>query len=57
MTATSTGTTPLKHAYTQLPYALPAIISTLLAFVVAGLLNPYPLWLQLVASIIMGIGT
>ncbi len=57
MTATSTGTTPLEHAYTQLPYALPAIISTLLAFVVAGLLNAYPLWVQFTASIIMGIVT
>ena len=57
MTATSTGTTPLNHAYTQLPYALPAIISTLLAFIVAGLLSLYPLWVQFAASIIIGIGT
>ncbi len=57
MTATSTGTTPLEHAYTQLPYAFPALISTLFAFVVAGLLNTYPLWVQFAASITMGIGT
>ncbi len=36
MTATSTGTNPITHAYTQFFYAIPAIASSLIGFVVAG---------------------
>ena len=39
ITATSTGTTPLSHAYTQIWYALPAIFSTGLGYLLLGLLN------------------
>ncbi|HEV2601690.1 MAG TPA: Na+/H+ antiporter NhaC family protein [Candidatus Babeliales bacterium] len=38
MAATSSGSYPLDHARTQFPYALPAIISTAVAFIVAGAL-------------------
>lgn len=38
MTAASTGTRPLVHAYTQIFYALPAIIATCLGYVAMGLL-------------------
>jgi Na+/H+ antiporter NhaC len=36
MASTSCGTPPIIHAYTQFPYALPAIISAILAFLIAG---------------------
>lgn len=36
MASTSCGTSPVVHAYTQFPYALPAIISSLIAFLIAG---------------------
>ena len=36
MAATSCGTSPLVHAYTQFPYALPVILSSLIAFLIAG---------------------
>jgi Na+/H+ antiporter NhaC len=38
MAAASTNIEPLQHAYTQFPYALPAVISTFIAFLGAGLL-------------------
>lgn len=41
MAATSAGTYPLDHTQTQLPYALPAIISSAFAFLIAGLLINY----------------
>ncbi len=39
MTATCTGTKPLTHSYTQLPYAVPAIISCVIGFALAGILS------------------
>lgn len=39
ITATSTGTTPLSHAYTQFWYAVPALISAGLGYLLLGLLN------------------
>ncbi len=36
MASTSCGTPPIIHAYTQFPYAFPAIISSILAFLIAG---------------------
>ena len=38
MTGTSTGMHPLEHTRTQFMYALPVVIGTFVAFVVAGLL-------------------
>jgi Na+/H+ antiporter NhaC len=55
MTATSTGTTPLMHAYTQIFYALPACICTLIGFIVSGYLIAYPLWINLTASLSISI--
>lgn len=54
MTSTSTGTTPIEHARTQFPYAVPAVIGTLIAFIVSGFLHLYPLWINFLAS--AGIG-
>lgn len=50
MASTSCGTPPIIHAYTQFPYALPAIISSILAFLVVGycVTNSYP-WCSLIA--------
>lgn len=36
MASTSCGTSPITHAYTQFPYAAPAIIASLIAFLIAG---------------------
>lgn len=38
MSALSTGVTPLQHFYTQLPYAIPAMISTAFGFCLVGFL-------------------
>lgn len=38
MTSTSSGCYPLDHAQTQFPYALPIIISTAVAYLLAGIL-------------------
>jgi len=50
MTATSTGIKPLEHFYTQFPYALPAIIGTIFAFLLSGLLSTYSFWFTVVFS-------
>ena len=55
MTATSTGVTPLEHVRTQILYAVPAIISTAIGFLISGFLHTYPLWLNCIASIVSGI--
>jgi len=54
MTATRTSTKPLEHSYTQLPYALPAVIGSILAFLLTGLLSTYTFWINFVLS--MGAG-
>ena len=36
MASTSCGTPPIIHAYTQFPYAFPAIVSSIIAFLIAG---------------------
>lgn len=46
MSALSTGVTPLQHFYTQLPYALPAIISCTIGFILVGILSSLPLALN-----------
>ena len=55
MTATSTQTDPFDHCISQLPYALPAVISSALSFVCAGYLQNYPLWLNTLLSLITGL--
>jgi len=55
MAATSSGTTPFDHAYTQFPYAIPALIASALAFLISGLLIAWPLWLNLVISLGTGL--
>src|SRR5579863_5580125 len=54
MTAASTGIKALTHARTQLPYALPVAIGTLIAFFVSGLLYQKTLYINFIAS--AGIG-
>ncbi len=51
MVATSTGTKPLMHSYTQLPYAAPAMISCIIGFILAGLLTPVSAALSLLISL------
>lgn len=41
MSCSSCGSYPIDHIYTQLPYVIPVIASTLLAFIVAGIFAPY----------------
>jgi len=41
MTATSTDTKPLAHAYTQFFYMIPAIIGSAVSFLIAGLLTEW----------------
>lgn len=55
MTATSTDTKPLEHSYTQFPYALPAIIGSMIAFLLAGLLSTYAFWLNVTLSLGAGL--
>lgn len=57
MAATSSGSTPLDHAYTQLPYAIPMLVSTGLAFICAGILAPYGLLITWTTSFALGITT
>lgn len=54
MTASGTGITPLSHAYSQILYALPALISTTIAFLLSGYLIHYPLWLNGLLSLSAG---
>ncbi len=52
MTATCTGTKPLTHSYTQLPYAIPAIAGCIVGFTFAGILCFYvPQTIALIASL------
>lgn len=41
MAATSSGCKPLTHSYTQLPLAIPAIISCTVAYILIGILGLY----------------
>ena len=47
MASMSSGTNPVDHTYTQLPYAIPAIICTGLAFLMTGLLSGYSEWVSI----------
>ncbi|MGB8367606.1 MAG: Na+/H+ antiporter NhaC family protein [Candidatus Babeliales bacterium] len=51
MTATSTGIKPFEHFYTQLPYALPAMMGSILAFLLSGLLGAYSFWFNITVSL------
>lgn len=55
MTASSTGVTPMEHAYSQILYVLPALLSTAVAFVISGCLISYPLWINCCCSLGVGI--
>lgn len=56
MTATSTNVSPLEHAYTQLPYALPAVLCTALAFLISGYLINYSAWVNVSISLGISMG-
>lgn len=51
MAATSTGITAIQHAYTQFPYAVPAIIGSAVGFLLTGLLSHISPWLSLAISL------
>lgn len=51
MSALSTGVTPLQHFYTQLPYAIPALISCTIGFILVGILMPLPLMINGIISL------
>jgi len=54
MTATSSGSYPLDHAYTQFPYAAPPLFCTAVAFLISGFLNTtVGMW----ANILISLGT
>lgn len=54
MTATSTGIEPLEHAKSQFSYAVPVIIGTIVAFIIAGLLCDSGLLRSFLISITAG---
>ena len=49
MASASSGSNPIDHAYTQLPYAMPAIVCSALAFLLAGYLAGYSSWISIFA--------
>jgi tetracycline resistance efflux pump len=55
MSATSSGSHHMDHVRTQFTYAIPLIISTSIAFLIAGVLNRYDLWVVYLVSISAGI--
>jgi Na+/H+ antiporter NhaC len=60
MTSTSSGCYPIDHTQTQFPYALPVILSTALAYLLAGLLSSCSrsasLWIPLLVGTILSFG-
>ncbi|MEX0940007.1 MAG: Na+/H+ antiporter NhaC family protein [Candidatus Babeliales bacterium] len=56
MSATSAGCYLDDHVYTQLPYALPALLSTVIAYFVSGLLIPFGYWIAAIIPLILAIG-
>ncbi len=54
MTATSTGIEPLVHARTQLPYAVPIVLGSFVAFIVVGIMNESSLWMSFFVSFSLG---
>jgi len=55
MAATSSGTKPLTHTATQLPYALPAIIGSAVAFLITGFLKDFSPAVTILISLAAGI--
>ena len=51
VTASSTGVPPLEHAYTQFFYALPAVLCSIVAFLISGYLAGYPAWINCLCSL------
>jgi len=51
MASMSSGSNPVDHTYTQLPYAIPAIICSGLAFLMAGYLSGYGKWISIFVPI------
>ncbi len=51
MAAQSAGVTPIEHCYTQLPYAVPAILASILGFLALGYLTALPLWMSCLISL------
>ncbi len=54
MAATSAGSYPLDHAYTQFFYAIPAIAAAAIAFLIAGFVAPYGTFITLSTAFIGG---
>jgi len=50
MAAMSSGSDPIDHTYTQMPYAIPAIIGCCIAFLMAGFFINYSWWISSVGS-------
>ena len=57
MASTSTGTYPIDHAYTQLPYILPTIISCCLSFYLVGIFVNYQTMIRIAIPLLAGIVT
>lgn len=57
MTSTSSGCYPLDHVQTQFPYAVPIIISTAVAYLIAGLLVHCSRTAALLVPLIVGIAS
>jgi len=55
MASMSSGSTPVDHTYTQMPYAIPAIIGCGVAFLAAGFLIDYSWWASFLGSIAIGL--
>jgi Na+/H+ antiporter NhaC len=55
MSATSAGAYLDDHVWTQLPYALPALIATIIAYIISGILVGYPWWISSTVSLASGI--
>ncbi|MFC1842093.1 hypothetical protein ACFLYU_00335 [Candidatus Dependentiae bacterium] len=51
MASMSSGSTPVDHAFTQMPYAVPAIIGCIIAFLISGFLIGYYFWASSLGSI------
>src|SRR3990167_10528038 len=55
MTANSSGSYLLDHIKTQILYATPAILATIMAFLIAGVLMHHPTWEIVTISLSLGI--
>ncbi|OQA36234.1 MAG: Na+/H+ antiporter family protein [Candidatus Dependentiae bacterium ADurb.Bin331] len=55
MTAASTEANLHAHIYSQLPYALPALFATFIAYLIAGIMMPYGALISCTVSLVSGI--